>query len=228
MTDHRLQDRNGKVVRIEATPEPIAIDTARTAVLVVDTQNDFGAQGGMFDRAGIDISMIRGAIGPTAGKKPTMTLDTVPYTANAHPMRGRDGASHRDKGRLDVKVSSSGTPCSGTTPEGNHSGPATLVRPRRRMMMSAVSSSPTWRHVLVTAAGAFSLVLLAAPNDAQMVPSPDAQASVSGLGAAAEDKAIRPFHINSPDEALVDLRRRIAATRWPDKRSEPHAGRFAS
>ena len=44
MTDHRLQDRNGQVVRIEATPEPIAIDTARTAVLVVDTQHDFGAQ----------------------------------------------------------------------------------------------------------------------------------------------------------------------------------------
>jgi hypothetical protein len=230
MTDHRLQDRNGQVVRIEATPEPIAIDTARTAVLIVDTQNDFGAQGGMFDRAGIDISMIRGAIGPTAGKKPTMTLDTVPYTANAHPTRGRDGASHRDNGRLDVKVSSTGTPGSGTTPEGNHSGPATLVRPRMRMMMSAVSSSPTWRHVLVTvaAAGAFSLLLLAASSDAQMVPSADAQASVSGLGAAAEDKAIRPFHINIPDEALVDLRRRLAATRWPDKRSEPHSGRFAS
>ena len=96
--------------------------------------------------------------------------------------------------------------------------------------MSAVSSSPTWRHVLVTvaAAGAFSLVLLAAPSDAQMVPSAEAQASVSGLGAAAEDTAVRPFHIDVPDEALVDLRRRIAATRWPDKRSEPHAGRFAS
>jgi hypothetical protein len=61
-----------------------------------------------------------------------------------------------------------------------------------------------------------------------MVPCAKAQASVSGLGAAAEDKAIRPFHINSPDEALVDLRRRIAAIRWPDKRSEAHAGRFAS
>jgi hypothetical protein len=98
------------------------------------------------------------------------------------------------------------------------------------MMMSAGSSSPTRRNVLVTfaAAAAFGLVLLAAPSDAQMVPSADAQASVSGLGAAAEDKAIRPFHINSPDEALVDLRRRIAATRWPDKRSEPHSGRFAS
>jgi pimeloyl-ACP methyl ester carboxylesterase len=87
------------------------------------------------------------------------------------------------------------------------------------MIMSAVSSSPTWRNFLVTlaAAGAFGLVLLAAPSYAQTVPSADAQASVSGLGVAAEDKAIRPFHINSPDEALVDLRRRVAATRWPDR-----------
>src|SRR5918994_351633 len=53
--------------------------------------------------------------------------------------------------------------------------------PRRRRIMSAVASSPTWRHVLVTvaAAGAFSLVLLAAPSDAPMVPSAEAQASVS-------------------------------------------------
>jgi pimeloyl-ACP methyl ester carboxylesterase len=35
------------------------------------------------------------------------------------------------------------------------------------------------------------------------------------LGAA--DDAIRPFRVNIPDEALIDLRRRIAATRWPDR-----------
>jgi pimeloyl-ACP methyl ester carboxylesterase len=28
---------------------------------------------------------------------------------------------------------------------------------------------------------------------------------------------IRPFHVDVPDEALVDLRRRIAATNWPEK-----------
>ena len=85
--------------------------------------------------------------------------------------------------------------------------------------MSAVASSPTWRTFLVTlvAAGAFGLVLLTAPSDAQTVPSADAQASVGGLGAAVEDNAVRPFHINVPEEALVDLRRRIAATRWPDR-----------
>jgi pimeloyl-ACP methyl ester carboxylesterase len=28
---------------------------------------------------------------------------------------------------------------------------------------------------------------------------------------------IRPFHVDTPEEVLVDLRRRIAATRWPEK-----------
>ena len=32
-----------------------------------------------------------------------------------------------------------------------------------------------------------------------------------------EDNAIRPFHINIPEEQLVDLRRRIAATKWPEQ-----------
>ena len=28
---------------------------------------------------------------------------------------------------------------------------------------------------------------------------------------------IRPFHVEFPEEAIADLRRRIAATRWPSK-----------
>ena len=35
--------------------------------------------------------------------------------------------------------------------------------------------------------------------------------------AAAEDPAIRPFKVQVPQAALDDLRRRINATRWPDK-----------
>ncbi len=31
------------------------------------------------------------------------------------------------------------------------------------------------------------------------------------------ENAIRPFHVSVPEEALVDLRHRLAATRWPDK-----------
>jgi ureidoacrylate peracid hydrolase len=54
---------------IEAQPASIQIDPARTAVLVINMQNDFGAKGGMFDRAGIDISMIQWAVVPTAARQ---------------------------------------------------------------------------------------------------------------------------------------------------------------
>jgi pimeloyl-ACP methyl ester carboxylesterase len=35
--------------------------------------------------------------------------------------------------------------------------------------------------------------------------------------ATTTDAAIRPFRANVPEEALLDLRRRVAATRWPDR-----------
>ena len=53
-------------VRVDARPGPLSIDITKAAVLVVDMQNDFGSEGGMFQRAGIDISMIRAAVAPTA------------------------------------------------------------------------------------------------------------------------------------------------------------------
>ena len=53
------------IVELDAEPDRIALDLARSAVIVVDMQNDFGSQGGLFDHAGIDISIIRRAIEPT-------------------------------------------------------------------------------------------------------------------------------------------------------------------
>ena len=40
--------------------------------------------------------------------------------------------------------------------------------------------------------------------------------SIRPAPAAAND-AIRPFHVDIPESDLVDLRRRLAATRWPEK-----------
>ena len=65
LTETEMASTN-KLVTIEAKPEPTTIDLTRTAVVVVDMQNDFGAEGGVFHRAGIDISPIRHAIVPTA------------------------------------------------------------------------------------------------------------------------------------------------------------------
>lgn len=56
---------NSQFVTIEARPEPIDIDIARTALLVIDMQNDFASKGGMFDLAGIDISMNRKTVEST-------------------------------------------------------------------------------------------------------------------------------------------------------------------
>jgi len=55
-----------QVVTFDAEPGRSSIDPTKTAVIVVDMQNDFGSKGGMFDRAGIDISGIQEAVAPTA------------------------------------------------------------------------------------------------------------------------------------------------------------------
>src|SRR5215470_18857981 len=68
----------------------------------------------------------------------------------------------------------------------------------RRAIMFDLFSSHTRRAFLVASAAA---------GAARLLP---AQAGNDG-------GAIRPFHINIPDDALIDLRRRIAATRWPDR-----------
>jgi ureidoacrylate peracid hydrolase len=57
---------NERTVAVEARPAPVGVDLASTAVLVVDMQNDFGAVGGMFERAGIDISGIQAVVAPIA------------------------------------------------------------------------------------------------------------------------------------------------------------------
>jgi pimeloyl-ACP methyl ester carboxylesterase len=85
------------------------------------------------------------------------------------------------------------------------------------VMMSTASSSSSRRRLLLTSAAAsvFGLVLLASWN-ARAVPAP-------GTGAySKESKApvtgeIHPFHVAVPDAVLVELRQRIAATRWPDR-----------
>jgi pimeloyl-ACP methyl ester carboxylesterase len=66
--------------------------------------------------------------------------------------------------------------------------------------MSEQTFSPTRRDLLTTAAVAGAVALIP-----------------SALYAAAGSEAIRPFSVHFPQSALDDLRRRIVATRWPDK-----------
>ncbi|BAY49402.1 haloalkane dehalogenase 2 [Scytonema sp. HK-05] len=73
-----------------------------------------------------------------------------------------------------------------------------------------------WRLLVALLAATVFLVL---PTHllAQQSPQTDAQTQVAAKAIATEDSAIRPFHVHVPQAALVDLRRRIAATRWSDK-----------
>lgn len=68
--------------------------------------------------------------------------------------------------------------------------------------MSSNSPSPTRRSVLATTAAAGALAL-ATSGHAQAEKAPDG--------------AIRPFRVHVPDADLADMKRRLVATRWPDK-----------
>jgi hypothetical protein len=93
-----------------------------------------------------------------------------------------------------------------------------LVSSTRRQVFGALS------------AGAFSLVLLSAPGFAPSAFAADNPAvsattdetlirpvKVAVAQRVGVDESIRPFRVHVPQAQLDDLRRRIAATRWPDK-----------
>jgi pimeloyl-ACP methyl ester carboxylesterase len=74
--------------------------------------------------------------------------------------------------------------------------------------MNTIETSEAINHdrrcLLVTAA-----VTIAAASNLSMLPA--------DLAAAVDGNAIRPFRVSVPETDLVDLRRRVLATRWPAK-----------
>ena len=71
------------------------------------------------------------------------------------------------------------------------------------------SSSPTRRSVLATTAAAGALGLATSASTGSF-------GSAQAQGAA-RDNAIRPFRIDVPEAELTELRRRINATKWPER-----------
>jgi ureidoacrylate peracid hydrolase len=63
---------DSKMLKINAKPEPIEIDLTRAAVVVVDMQNAFVSEGGMFDEAGYDISGAAAAVEANAEVLPAL------------------------------------------------------------------------------------------------------------------------------------------------------------
>src|SRR5258708_2640733 len=92
------------------------------------------------------------------------------------------------------------------------------VSPRRNLM-SESSSFPDRRTMLAASAfaGAFSLL----PTN--LIAASTGSATHKEHKMTATGDAIRSFHFEAPQEALVDLKKRVAATRWPDKETVTNA-----
>jgi pimeloyl-ACP methyl ester carboxylesterase len=69
---------------------------------------------------------------------------------------------------------------------------------------------------------ALGLAFLAASGCAQALPTSVASGSLATASPTrVDDGAIRPFQFHAPEESLADLRRRIAATKWPTQETVP-------
>jgi pimeloyl-ACP methyl ester carboxylesterase len=97
---------------------------------------------------------------------------------------------------------------------------------RSRLLASAIAVTI---GVLVPANGANAETVPAPAVAQSQTPPPAATAALGGAAVAEQsvvgtaataqptgDKAIRPFQFRASDEQLADLKRRIAATRWPE------------
>lgn len=79
--------------------------------------------------------------------------------------------------------------------------------------MSAVSFAAFRRCLLAVSvtAGALALATLATPTYARASAAPPVAATVE------QDSSIRPYKVNIAQDAVDDLRKRVLATRWPDR-----------
>ncbi|MBD8254247.1 epoxide hydrolase [Pseudomonas fluorescens] len=83
--------------------------------------------------------------------------------------------------------------------------------------MPAATFGFTWRHCLASSVrmGALGLALIAGSGAAWAAgPAVDASGASS---ASTHPESIRPYRIHVDEAQLADLKKRIAATRWPDK-----------
>jgi nicotinamidase-related amidase len=76
--DMAMPARPPVALRLPTAPQAITIDLRRTAIIVVDMQNDFCAKGGWVDQIGADYTAGRGPIKPLRALLPALRKAQVP------------------------------------------------------------------------------------------------------------------------------------------------------
>src|ERR1044071_1942873 len=98
-------------------------------------------------------------------------------------------------------------------------GECVSADPRRRRLANGFrnrkESTMTSKSTLAIPA-LIGLSLLALPMKSQTHNAPNRYANPASIGPGSSQTAIRPFRVHIPQEALTDLHRRLAATRWPE------------
>jgi nicotinamidase-related amidase len=74
----RAERRPVRAVPVAAEPQSVVIDANRTALVIVDMQNDFCSKGGYLDYRGIDVTPDRAPIGPLQRLVPMLRAQDVP------------------------------------------------------------------------------------------------------------------------------------------------------
>lgn len=108
------------MLTLDARPTPLALDPRRVAVLVIDAQNDFGATGGMFERAGIEI---RGIAAAARATRPVLdasraagipivylNMEHAPDLSDAGPREGPHRVKHKPLALGDTVEAPDGSP----------------------------------------------------------------------------------------------------------------------
>jgi ureidoacrylate peracid hydrolase len=78
VVDMRRRSRAVREVQLQALPQSLVLDLSRTALIVVDMQNDFCAPDGWMASMGVDVSSARALAGPINRATAAMRSQAVP------------------------------------------------------------------------------------------------------------------------------------------------------
>ncbi len=78
LVDMTRRDRSIRPITIEATPQKVLIDLNKTAIIVIDMQNDFCMSGGWLNSLGVDITPTRKPIDPLKRVTAALRSQDVP------------------------------------------------------------------------------------------------------------------------------------------------------